>query len=190
MRSGPPPASLAFTLGILLLATACTRGPQPPDLATLGALDPAVRALLDEQVGRRARRARPSPIAGARLGDGARGQRAHRAGARRLPPRPRRCENQHGRWWYQLALLAQRDGDTDAALQAFDRAIALSPDYVPARWRRGLLLLDRGDLDGAEAAFKVAANLAPNDSAGGHRAGPRAAGPRPARAGGGQRSKR
>ncbi len=36
----------------------------------------------------------------------------------------------------------------------FDRAIALSPDFVPARWRRGLLLLDRGDLDGAEAAFR------------------------------------
>ena len=163
MRSGPPPASLAFTLGILLLATACTRGPQPPDLATLGTLDPAVRALLDEQVA--AVRDGPTVADGwGRLG------MAFEANGFTAPARDAyrtatTFENQHGRWWYRLALLAQRDGDVDAALQDFDRAIALSPDFVPARWRRGLLLLDRGDLDGAEAAFKVAANLAPNDSA-------------------------
>lgn len=75
-------------------------------------------------------------------------------------------ENAHGRWWYRLALLAQRDGDLETAVTGFDHAIALSPDFVPARWRRGLLLLDRGDIDGAEAAFRVASNLAPTDSAG------------------------
>ena len=94
-------------------------------------------------------------------GHGLRGQRVH--ARRRATPtaRRRRSRTQHGRWWYRLALLAQRDGDIDAALQDFDRAIALSPDFVPARWRRGLLLLDRGDLDGAEAAFKVAATSPP-----------------------------
>jgi tetratricopeptide (TPR) repeat protein len=146
------------------LAAACARGPQPPDVAALGDLDPAVQTLLAEQVA--AVRERPhDPDLWGRLG------MAFEANG--LTPQARDAylaatagDNSHGRWWYRRALLAQRDGDTDAALAALDRAIVLSPDYVPARWRRGLLLLDRGDLDGAEAAFRVASNLAPADPAG------------------------
>ncbi len=37
---------------------------------------------------------------------------------------------------------------------------------MPSRWRRGLVLLDRGDLGEAEAAFRVAVNLAPGDAGG------------------------
>jgi protein O-GlcNAc transferase len=163
VRSGPPTASLAFTL-VLLLATGCTRGPQPPDLATLGTLDPEVHELLAEHV----MAVRESPGVADPWGTLGMAFEANgfTAPARDAYRTATTLENQHGRWWYRLALMAQRDGDVETALAAFDRAIALSPDFVPARWRRGLLLLDRGDLDGAEAAFRVATNLAPNDPAG------------------------
>ncbi len=146
-----------------MLASSCERGPAPPDLASFGTLDPAVSALVAEQLAV----VKASPEDGnawGRLGlaleaNGLTAQARDTYAVATARPAS------HGRWWYHLARAQSREGDTDAALAAFDHAIALSPDYVPARWRRGQLLLDRGDLDGAEAAFRVAVNLAPRDSA-------------------------
>ena len=71
--------------------------------------------------------------------------------------RRRRCESAHGRWWYHLARLRRaRRRRRRRRWRRSTRPSRCSPDYVPARWRRGLLLLDRGDLAGAEAAFRVA----------------------------------
>jgi tetratricopeptide (TPR) repeat protein len=152
-----------LVLAALSLLSSCQRGPSPPALQSFGPLDPAVSALVAEQLtalGEAPADAdRWGVLAMALEANGLTGQaRDGYATATTLP-------NAHGRWWYHLARLRLREGDADAALAAFDAAIALSPDYVPARWRRGLLLLDRGDLDGAEAAFRVAVNLAPHDSA-------------------------
>jgi len=159
-------ALVRFALGLvsLVMAAACTRGPVPPDPAALTDLDPALRTLLDQQTAA----VRDAPAVADRWGMLG---MAYEANGFTPPAREAyrvatTLENAHGRWWYRLALLAQRDGDLDTAVTGFDQAIALSPDFVPARWRRGLLLLDRGDLDGAESAFRVASNLAPNDSAG------------------------
>jgi len=159
-------ASLLVTAVLSMLSASCQRGPSPPDLASFGTLDPAVSALLAEQLA--ALRAAPGDadhwgrLAMALEANGLTAQARDSYASATAAAVP----GAHGRWWYHLARLKSREGDTDAALAGFDQAIALSPDYVPARWRRGHLLLDRGDLAGAEAAFRVAANLAPRDPVG------------------------
>lgn len=156
----PLPAIVALAL----LFSACQRGPIPPDVASFGALDPAVSTVVSEQLAT----LRESPADGNTWGRVAMALEANglTAQARDVYATATTLPATHGRWWYHLARLKSREGDTDAALADFDKAIEFSPDYVPARWRRGLLLSDRGDLDGAEAAFRVAVNLAPHDSAG------------------------
>lgn len=148
---------------IAALTAACTRGPAVPALESFGTLDPAVAALVTEHLA--AIREQP--------GDANRwGVLGMTFEANGLTPAAldayataTTLPSTHGRWWYHLARLRARDGDIDGALAAYDQAIAISPDYVPARTRRGLLLLDRGDLDGAAAAFQVALNLEANDTA-------------------------
>ena len=161
-------APLLLVAVVTLLLSACQRGPAPPELASFGTLDPAVSALLTEQLA--AVRAAPSDadnwgrLAMALEANGLTPQARDTYATATAPAMTRLAA--HGRWWYHLARLKSRAGETDAALAAFDQAIHLSPDYVPARWRRAQLLLDRGDLEGAEAAFTVAGNLSPRDPAG------------------------
>lgn len=148
-------------VGALLAASACQRGPAVPDLASYGALEPAVAALVTDDL--RALDEAPS--------DANRwGVLAMSLDANGLTPRAEEAYRiaatlpaSHGRWWYHVARLRARAGDADAALAALEQAIAKSPDYAPARWRKGQWLFDRGDLAGAEAAFRVAANLAADD---------------------------
>ena len=140
---------------------ACQRGPAVPELASYGTLDPAVAALVTEDL--KALTEAPTDanrwgVLGLTLdanGLTPKAEETYRI-ATTLPA-------SHGRWWYHLGRLRARAGDTDAALAAFEQAIAKSPDYAPARWRKGQLLFDRGDHAAAEAAFRVAANLAPDD---------------------------
>ena len=67
-----------------------------------------------------------------------------------------RLEPADGRSWYDLAVVRAGLGDRRGAIAAMQRTIELSPDYPPARWRLGFWLLQRGDLDDAEAAFTAA----------------------------------
>jgi len=142
---------------------ACQRGPAVPALASFGQLDPAVSSLLAEHL----TAIEASPEDANRWGVLAMSLEANglTGPAREAYTTATGLPANHGRWWYHRGRLRARDGDVAAALDDFDRAIAASPDYVPARWRRGQVLLDRGDLGPAEAAFRVAVNLAP-DSAG------------------------
>jgi len=57
------------------------------------------------------------------------------------------------RWSYRLALVRSRLGQHDAAFTALSRTNDLEPGYAPAWCRRGLWLLDRGNAEGAAAAF-------------------------------------
>ena len=134
-----------------------------PELASFGTLDPAVSAVVAEQLAA----VEAAPRDGDAWGRLALALEANglTAPARDTYAQAAALPAAHGRWWYHLARMKSREGDTDAALAAFDRAIERSPDYVPARWRRGQLLFDRGDLAGAEAAFTVAVNLSPRDAA-------------------------
>ena len=107
------------------MAAACARGPAPPELAPLGELDPAVRALLDERIAIVARRPADADAWGT-LG------MAFEANGFTPPARESyrtatTFENAHGRWWYRLGLLAQRGGDIDAGaggLRSRNRPVA------------------------------------------------------------------
>ncbi len=153
-------------MALLLVAlwTACARRePEPPNPASLGTLDAAVKAVLDERTA--AVIAARSDAAGwGRLGMAyqANGLLVQAATcyteAARLDPR-------EPRWLYRLALLRARRSDLDGALRDLDRVIQLAPAYAPARWRRGQWLLDRGDTGGAEAAFRSVLQTAPQDPA-------------------------
>jgi tetratricopeptide (TPR) repeat protein len=70
------------------------------------------------------------------------------------------------RWWYRRALVETRLGDHEAAVSSIARAAELNRGYPPLFWRRGLWLLDRGEVDAAREAFDEAIRLAGADPAG------------------------
>lgn len=59
------------------------------------------------------------------------------------------------------SLCLQRLGETDAALEASDRVIALAPGHADGHYNRGLLLVALNRFDDAAAALRNAARLAP-----------------------------
>lgn len=62
---------------------------------------------------------------------------------------------------YELGLGWRLAGDVGRARSALDRAVDLDPTLVEARYDRGELLLNGGDLDEAEADFREVARAAP-----------------------------
>ena len=127
----------------LLLSSACERGPAPTDPGTLGELDPAVAALLDELTAAvnadRSDAARWGRLA---MGLEANGLLVQAAANYETAIS---LDDQEPRWRYLLALLEARRGEIDTALANLDRVIQLAPSYAPARWKQGLWWLDRGD---------------------------------------------
>lgn len=159
-------AASAWTalVAAVILSAACTPAPAPPDPASLGPLDPAVRALIDElTAGVNANRTEAERWGRLAMAFEANGLLVQAAQAYGIAVQ---LDGREPKWRYRQALLRARRGDVDGALDDLDRVIALAPDYVPARWRRGLWLLDRGDTENAEGAFRVAAQAAPDDPAG------------------------
>ena len=149
---------------IIALALGCSREPAPPEVASYGGLDPAVSALLDELTdGVNADRSDATQWGRLAMGLEANGLIVHAAD---IYAAAVRLDDAEPRWRYRQALLRARRGEMDAALADLDRVIALDPSYVPARWKQGLWLLDRGETDKAQAAFQVAAQAAPGDPAG------------------------
>ena len=70
------------------------------------------------------------------------------------------------RVWYRLAIVSDRLGLIDEAINTMQRAVAVDELYAPAHWRLGEWLLDAGRVGEAEAAFERAVRLAPEDPAG------------------------
>jgi tetratricopeptide (TPR) repeat protein len=68
--------------------------------------------------------------------------------------------------WYHLARVRDRMGDLDGAIEAMSRMIEVEQGYGPAFWRRGEWLLDRRDLEQAEADFRRAIEVDPGNPAG------------------------
>jgi tetratricopeptide (TPR) repeat protein len=133
------------------------RGPEPPRLADMGAMDPDIAAFIGERIAR-VSAARSSAPAWGELGiaceaNGFAGVAAKAyATAIRLEPA-------NARWWYRLALNKSRLGDQPGGLAALDRVLELDATYAPAHWRRGLWLLDQGDTASAEASFRRATTV-------------------------------
>ena len=63
------------------------------------------------------------------------------------------------KWWYWLASIRDRLGESDAAIEAVRRSIELEPGYAPSYYRLGTFHLERGELDPASAAFQRASRL-------------------------------
>ena len=62
------------------------------------------------------------------------------------------------RWTYYAGYLALNGGETEKALELFQQARKLNPDYRPLDLRMGQLWLDTDQLDKAHAALQKAAN--------------------------------
>jgi tetratricopeptide (TPR) repeat protein len=67
---------------------------------------------------------------------------------------------------YELGLAARLAGDDAAARRYLDQAVDQDPGLVTARYDRGEVLLNAGELDAAEADFREVARLAPDQWAG------------------------
>jgi tetratricopeptide (TPR) repeat protein len=153
----------AAALLLVTLWPACARGPEPPDPASLGTLDAAVKRLIEE---------RTAEVSAKRSDAGSWGRlgMAYEANgllvqAAATYAEAARLDRREPRWLYRMALLRARRGDLDAALADLDRVVQLAPAYAPAHWHQGQWLLDRGDLAGAEASFRSALRATPGDPA-------------------------
>ena len=148
----------------IVLASACDRTPPPPDPATLGNVDPAVRTLVDELTASVNADRRDAARWG-RLGLAyeANGLLVQAAQAYDVAVG---LDEREPRWRYRRGILTARRGDVDAALADLEQVIVLAPSYAPARWRKGLWLLDLARPDAAATAFREALAAAPTDPAG------------------------
>lgn len=148
------PIAAAFGLLILLYRQGFSAPPPPPIPSNLSRLDPAitnrVEGLLD------AIAANPDDLQ-------IRQELGMLYAANRLPEHAARCFQQlielgtdDVRVWYHLAHMRAQLGDVPGALEAVAHVAQLEPDYAPAHSQRGLWLLDQGEIEPAEKAFKLA----------------------------------
>jgi tetratricopeptide (TPR) repeat protein len=135
--------------------------PEPPDLS---AADPEVVSFIRQQHAILATH-RDDASAWAALamayeanGFNAASQRCYEEAVAGKPDEPK--------WWYRLASTQARSGDIGAALETEQKALALNAGFAPAFWRRGMWLIDRGDLDAASQAFQRAVDVDSADPAG------------------------
>lgn len=78
----------------------------------------------------------------------------------------RRAIGADARLSYELGLAWRLAGDEGRALSHLDEAIRLAPDDAAARYDRGEIRLNRGDLAGAEEDFVTVVRLMPDQWAG------------------------
>ncbi|MEW6073481.1 MAG: tetratricopeptide repeat protein [Planctomycetota bacterium] len=74
--------------------------------------------------------------------------------------------SEEARVWYHIGRLRAAAQDAEGALAALAEAEKRQGGYPPLFWRRGLLELEREDLEAAERSFRRAAELAPQDPSG------------------------
>lgn len=67
---------------------------------------------------------------------------------------------------YEVGLAWRLAGKEDEGLEQLDRAVKLDPNLVTARYDRGEIRLNRGDLTGAAEDFQAVVTLAPTQWAG------------------------
>ena len=67
--------------------------------------------------------------------------------------------------WYEQSLVEFRSRSVERAIQDVRRALALKPDFADAQDHLGTMLVQTGDMRGAEAAFRAALAVNPYDAA-------------------------
>ena len=76
-----------------------------------------------------------------------------------------------GKYYYNLGAVMMNTGQTDAAGEAFKKAIALTPNYAPAQYQYGLVLVGKAQIGadgkiqpppGTREAFEAYLKLEPN----------------------------
>jgi len=160
---------VAAALGLLALTMAQAESARPPSV-DLSVLEPAVRQTLEEAVESFER-----ALASA-TDDADRAEAWGRLGmtyqAHHLQEAARHCYQQavagnpdDFRWQYYLGYLHQELGEYDLAISRYELALAIDPDYLPARVRAGRACLSSLDLPGARAQFLAVLAAAPGSPA-------------------------
>ena len=73
----------------------------------------------------------------------------------------------NARAYSYMGMALKEMGETDAALEAFHKAVQINPgDLIWTHFNIGMLLLEKGDCDGALAAFRKAVEMDANFAAG------------------------
>jgi len=92
--------------------------------------------------------------------------------AHNFPDRAIRCYERaiaHGdrfEWHYQIFRVRSEQGQPEEAIESLHRVLALNAEYAPAYFHLGEHLLQDGQLDAAEAAYRRYAHLRPQDENG------------------------
>ncbi|HEY7290323.1 MAG TPA: tetratricopeptide repeat protein [Vicinamibacterales bacterium] len=140
------------------------RPPAPPSLASLGPLDPEIEDIVRQAIAS----VDESPRDGFRWGRLGMVCEANglSGAARDSYATATTLQGSEGKWWFHLASVEARLGQTDNAVRDMRRATEVNPTYAAAYWRLGLWLLDMNQVAGAEQAFSRATEIQPADRAG------------------------
>jgi len=172
MRCGNQLNLLGSCAGVVVLVCAVcfggcgqpTEPPDPPQPLEYGHLDPSVAALIQDTLGQiESDPHNPEPRL--RLGMAYQASEIFDLAATAYE-QALTLDPATAKAWYHLARVRDRMGDLDGAIDAMSRMIEVEQEYGPAFWRRGEWLLDRGDLEQAEADFRRAIEVDPDNPAG------------------------
>ncbi len=157
-------SALAAVLAAIALSGCGTEAPRPiaePPEVDLSGVDPEVARLLSDL---------QAKVAAAPAGAAERAALGMAYEVNGFPLAAERCYEQAAgldprepRWPYFLALARAARGDIPAALQSIATAIALEPDYVPARLSAGAWQLAADQVEDALRSFTDARRVAPDD---------------------------
>jgi tetratricopeptide (TPR) repeat protein len=164
--------TLALAIGVLVLAggafavvrTTRGRAPEPPTLVDLGPVAPEIEDLARQAL----ESVRQEPRDGSRWGRFGMVCEANglSGAARKAYAAATTLQGGEPKWWFHLASVEARLGDSEAAVRDMRRAIEIDPTFAPAQWRLGLWLLDANQIEDAERAFNHATEIQPFDRAG------------------------
>ena len=155
---------------MVFLAGAMADQPLPPQV-DLSVLEPGVRAALSEARSHFDDRAAAAGADDAALAE-AWGQLGMAYQAHHLQQAASACYERaveldpgEFRWQYYLAYLHQERGEYGLALDRYQSALQLDPEYLPARLRAGQAHLADQDLEGAQADFAAVVEASPGNAA-------------------------
>lgn len=66
--------------------------------------------------------------------------------------------------WYDLALVQQKRGNLEGALESYDKALGIRPEFLEARYNRGMLSMDLGKNEEALRSFQEILRFSPQSA--------------------------